>query len=124
PILGSCHATYISGNIVGDLPFDVQSFHPLAITLRLHRPTGRYRLVWRFEPVEAISGRAGRLGLGNQIIQTLRDYRRSLPLDFIATALKATPKEVTNEVALLETRGILKRVGDNVTLATLHSSDF
>ncbi len=49
------------------------------------------------------------VGLSTAIVQILREYGRSLPIDFLARILKLDESEILGELDSLEKRGVIKR---------------
>ena len=56
-------------------------------------------------------------GLGVNIIEVLKAYQKSLPVDFLASVLGRERTEILNELDILAQRGAIHREGDNVKLA-------
>lgn len=58
------------------------------------------------------------LSLGLAIVQVLRQYRRLLPIDFVAQRTGHTSSEVRRYLAELEHHQVALVLGDNVRLAS------
>lgn len=61
---------------------------------------------------------ASRQGSGPHvdIVRLLEEYRRDLPIDFVAETLSRSDLELSNELAELQRRGAVELVGDSVRL--------
>ena len=57
------------------------------------------------------------LGLGLAIVQTLKQYHRALPLDFLAQHTHHSSIEVARYVTELERLGVVVRHADSVALS-------
>ena len=55
-------------------------------------------------------------GISQEIVRILGEYRRPLPLDFVAQVLRRTPADLVTDLEPLQKRGVVKVEGDTVTL--------
>lgn len=57
-------------------------------------------------------------GTGGEILRLLKDYRQKLPVTFIRDVLGEDAEGIDQSLDDLEKRGVIKRRGDSVELAS------